>query len=54
MGGTISAEHGIGKLKVEMLEKMYGADGINEMKDVKRVFDRGLILNRGNLFDFLP
>ena len=27
-GGSVSAEHGIGKLKVSLLQLMYGEDGI--------------------------
>jgi len=50
MGGTVSAEHGIGKLKVAMLREMYGERGIAEMRAVKRVFDPEFRLNRGNLF----
>jgi D-lactate dehydrogenase (cytochrome) len=50
MGGTVSAEHGIGKLKREYLTLMYGEQGIEEMKSVKRLFDPGYLLNRGTLF----
>jgi D-lactate dehydrogenase (cytochrome) len=50
MGGTVSAEHGIGKIKVSFLEKMYGKAGIDEMRAVKRVFDPENRLNPGNLF----
>jgi D-lactate dehydrogenase (cytochrome) len=51
MGGTVSAEHGIGKLKVALLREMYGDEGIEEMKAVKRVLDPEWRLNRGNLFE---
>ena len=50
MGGTVSAEHGIGKLKTAMLHAMYGKRGIDEMKAVKRLFDPEWRLNPGNLF----
>jgi D-lactate dehydrogenase (cytochrome) len=50
LGGSVSAEHGIGKLKVAMLEVMYGERGVREMRAVKRAFDPAGILNRGNLF----
>jgi len=50
LGGTVSAEHGIGKFKVALLREMYGDQGIREMRDVKRVFDPEGLLNRGNLF----
>ncbi len=50
-GGTVSAEHGIGKLKKEYLKLMYGEKGINEMKKVKKYLDPNNLLNIGNLFD---
>jgi D-lactate dehydrogenase (cytochrome) len=50
MGGTVSAEHGIGKLKTAMLEIMYGPEAIEQMRAVKRVFDPQMLLNRGTLF----
>ena len=50
MGGTISAEHGVGKLKRELLLRMYGPAGIEEMRAVKRSLDPSGILNPGNLF----
>ena len=51
LGGTVSAEHGVGKLKKELLKIMYGEAGIEAMRAVKRVFDPHMLLNRGNLFD---
>ncbi len=50
MGGSVSAEHGIGKLKAPFLELMYGAEGIEEMRGLKALFDPDAMLNRGNLF----
>lgn len=49
MGGTLSAEHGIGKLKSEYLVQMYGERGIREMVRVKKALDPYLVLNIGNL-----
>ncbi|MFA5511147.1 MAG: FAD-binding oxidoreductase [Candidatus Kapaibacterium sp.] len=49
--GTVSAEHGIGKLKKPYLIKMYGAKAVEEMKNVKQVLDDKLILNIGTMFD---
>lgn len=49
MGGTLSAEHGIGKLKSEYLVQMYGREGIMEMVRVKKAFDPYLTLNVGNM-----
>lgn len=50
MGGTVSAEHGIGKLKRELLQLMFGESGIREMRRLKRIFDPEELLNPGNLF----
>ena len=50
MGGTVSAEHGIGKLKSSLLREMYGSDGLHQMQRVKELFDPDNVLNRGNLF----
>ncbi|MCF8216129.1 MAG: FAD-binding oxidoreductase [Chlorobium sp.] len=49
LGGTLSAEHGIGKLKSGYLAAMYGESGIMEMARVKKMFDPELTLNIGNL-----
>lgn len=55
VGGTISAEHGIGKLKREYLRELYGDEHLREMAEMKRAFDPAGILGRGNMFseDFL-
>ncbi|MBO5517313.1 MAG: FAD-binding oxidoreductase [Firmicutes bacterium] len=50
MGGAVSAEHGVGKLKASFLETMYGASAIGEMRALKRAFDPACMLNPGNLF----
>ncbi len=49
-GGTVSAEHGIGKLKNGFLLKMYGENGIRAMGELRRVFDPEGRINPGNLF----
>jgi D-lactate dehydrogenase (cytochrome) len=51
MGGSVSAEHGIGKIKVQLLKEMYGDAGIEEMRRLKELFDPDYILGRGNLFE---
>lgn len=53
LGGTISAEHGIGKLKSKYLNVMMGERYINEMAELKQTFDPNWILGRGNMFDKL-
>jgi len=50
LGGTVSAEHGVGKLKTNMLAEMYGQEGISGMLRVKNAFDPEGLLNKGNLF----
>jgi len=50
VGGSVSAEHGIGKLKTAFLEMMYGPEAIEEMRALKLLFDPNRILNPGNLF----
>ena len=51
LGGTVSAEHGIGKLKRKYLSAMMGERYLNEMAELKRAFDPNGILGRGNMFD---
>ena len=52
MGGTVSAEHGIGKLKVELLRVMYGEHGLAQMRDTIEIFNPGFRLNRGNMVGY--
>ena len=49
LGGTLSAEHGIGKLKAEYLVEMYHESGIREMARIKKCLDPFLVLNIGNI-----
>ena len=51
MGGTVSAEHGIGKLKTGLLKQLYSAEQIDAMRQLKRCFDPKMRLNRGNIFE---
>ena len=50
LGGTVSAEHGLGKRKAHLLEIQYTPAQIDAMKAVKRRLDPQWLLNRGNLF----
>jgi D-lactate dehydrogenase (cytochrome) len=50
LGGCVSAEHGIGKLKAKYLNVMMGERYLNEMAELKRAFDPNSILGRGNIF----
>ena len=49
-GGTVSAEHGIGKIKAKYLKIMYSAEQLNQMQALKRAFDPDMLLNPGNIF----
>ncbi len=51
LGGTVAAEHGIGKNKTDLLRLMYSAEEIESMRDVKRRLDPQWLLGRGNIFD---
>lgn len=50
MGGAVSAEHGVGKLKAGFLATMYGAEHIAESARLKVELDPKGQLGRGNLF----
>lgn len=51
LGGTVAAEHGIGKLKTDLLKLMYSPQEIDAMRDVKRRLDPGWLLGRGTIFE---
>jgi D-lactate dehydrogenase (cytochrome) len=50
VGGTLSAEHGVGKLKRDYLRLFYNDDQLREMAALKRTFDPNGILGRGTIF----
>ncbi len=50
LGGTVSAEHGLGKRKAHLLELLYTPEQIEAMKSVKRRLDPSWILAPGNIF----
>jgi D-lactate dehydrogenase (cytochrome) len=50
VGGTLSAEHGVGKLKRDYLKLFYSEDHLREMAALKAAFDPHGILGRGNIF----
>lgn len=50
VGGTLSAEHGVGKLKREYLRLFYNDDQLREMAALKKAFDPNCLLGRGNIF----
>ncbi|MFO0794445.1 MAG: FAD-binding oxidoreductase [Candidatus Brocadiaceae bacterium] len=48
-GGSISAEHGVGKIRSDYLLEMYGQSGLKEMAIIKKTLDPCNILGRGNI-----
>lgn len=50
MGGAVSAEHGVGKLKAPFLTIMYGQKHIDEMRALKLAVDPKGLYGVGNLF----
>jgi FAD/FMN-containing dehydrogenase len=50
LGGTVSAEHGLGKRKAHLLALQYSGEEIEAMKAVKRRLDPAWLLGRGNVF----
>jgi FAD/FMN-containing dehydrogenase len=54
LGGTVAAEHGIGKNKRDLLRLMYAPEEIEAMKDVKRHLDPKWLLGRGTIFEDQP
>ncbi|MDR0724088.1 MAG: FAD-binding oxidoreductase [Endomicrobium sp.] len=50
LNGTVSAEHGIGKLRHIFLEKMLGIKGFKEMAEFKKSLDNSAILGQDNMF----
>ena len=50
VGGTLSAEHGVGKLKRDYLKLFYTDQQLRELAAVKKSLDPHGILGRGNIF----
>jgi FAD/FMN-containing dehydrogenase len=50
LGGTVGAEHGLGKRKAHLLQVQYSAQEIESMRAVKRRFDPDWLLGRGTIF----
>ena len=53
-GGSVAAEHGIGKLKAPFLRAMYSDSQLAEMAALKAVFDPEGLLCAGNIFSYSP
>lgn len=50
VGGTLSAEHGVGKLKRDYLRLFYSDEQLRDMAALKKALDPRAILGRGNIF----
>ncbi len=53
-GGSLSGEHGDGRARSELLPVMYDGTALALMREVKRIFDPGNLLNPGVLVDPAP
>ncbi|MCS7025030.1 MAG: FAD-binding oxidoreductase [Bryobacteraceae bacterium] len=51
LGGTVGAEHGLGKRKSHLLHLLYASEHFEAMKAVKRRLDPQWLLGRDTLFD---
>jgi FAD/FMN-containing dehydrogenase len=51
LGGSVAAEHGLGKRKAKFLSIQYSPAHIDAMKAVKRRFDPEWRFGRGTLFE---
>ncbi|MBR5925861.1 MAG: hypothetical protein IKZ78_00730, partial [Firmicutes bacterium] len=49
MGGSVSAEHGVGKMKTDYVEIMFTPEDIEAMRNVKRAFDSRYLIGVGNV-----
>lgn len=54
LGGTLAAEHGVGKLKVDLYRELYPSWLYEGMLSIKRALDPKGILSPGNLFSDRP
>jgi len=52
LGGSPLAEHGVGRnpIKQELLRQLYGREGVDQMRAVKRALDPGFKLGPGVIF----
>lgn len=51
LGGSVSAEHGVGLVKKPFLNYTRSEEEINYMRGIKKVFDPDGIMNPGKIFD---
>ncbi|MFI9006885.1 FAD-binding oxidoreductase [Actinosynnema sp. NPDC053489] len=53
LGGTITGEHGVGKIKREWLAREIGPVGLRAHRAIKRALDPDNLFNPGSMFDAL-
>ena len=53
-GGSISAEHGIGQMKIDELERLASPARLHALRAIKRAFDPAGLLNPGKLVRLAP
>jgi len=54
LGGSVSGEHGDGRVRGELLARMYGADTVPLFAAVKRIWDPAGVMNPGVIVDPPP
>ena len=52
LGGTVAAEHGIGKTKIDLFRLMYSGEDVAAMREVKQRLDPQWLLGRGTILEF--
>ena len=50
-GGAMSGEHGDGRVRGPLLERMFGADLMSAFREIKAIFDPANLLNPGNIVE---
>ncbi|MBX2931199.1 MAG: FAD-binding protein [Chitinophagaceae bacterium] len=51
LGGTVSAEHGIGLIQKPYMDIVFDSTNLRLMRSIKKIFDPNNILNAGKIFD---
>ncbi len=51
LGGTVSAEHGVGLIQKPYMDIVFDKTALQLMRSIKKVFDPNNILNAGKIFD---
>ncbi len=54
LGGSVSGEHGDGRVRSELLGRMYGPDGLALLAEMKRIWDPRAMMNPGVIVEPPP